>query len=111
MAGYIGTNYLYANHDATIRYDFKLPIKGEFDIRLAYQPHANRGDKVRVEVEIGDRSLTKLVNMRQTAPLPNGFISLGRFQAEKGESGSVTLTTAGAGGHVHADAVQVIAVK
>ena len=109
LAGFIGASYLYGSEDATIRFDFELPQAGEFDIRIAYQPHANRGDRVPVVLEFGGAADEKTVNMREKAPLPNGFYSLGAVRGVKGQKGSVTLMAEGAGGYVHADAVQILA--
>jgi hypothetical protein len=49
--------------------------------------------------------------MRQKPPLKDGFISLGQFALNKGDRVSVLLTTDGAEGFVHADAVQIVPVK
>ena len=111
LAGFIGTNYLYADQDATIRFDFTLPKSGKFDVRLAYQPHENRGNAVRALMQLGEDEHVRSINMRKKAPLPNGFLSLGSVQGETGQAGSVTLTTDGAGGYVHADAIQLIATE
>ncbi|MDP6444443.1 MAG: FAD-dependent oxidoreductase [Pirellulaceae bacterium] len=111
LKGYVGWNYLYApaNSDATIRFDAKAPVTGRFDIRLAYQSHENRGERVPVSIQVGDQSERREVNMRRP-PAKDGFFSLGRFGLKKGETISVVLTTAQAGGYVHADAVQIVRV-
>ncbi len=110
LAGYIGSDYLYASENASIKYKFKLPENGTFDVRLAYQPHENRGSNVKATVAFDGKSQTRRINMREKAPLANGFISLQQIHGAKGDAGAVTLDTEGAGGNVHADAVQVIAV-
>jgi hypothetical protein len=51
------------------------------------------------------------VNMSKPAPLKFGFFSLGKFEMKKGQTGAVTVSTKGAGGYVHADAVQVMPVE
>ena len=110
LAGFIGTEYLYAGEDSTIRFDFKLPKDGTFDVRLAYQPHENRANRAQVKVAFDGKSETHIVNMRKKAPLPNGLVSLSEVSGKKGDVGSVTLTTDDAGGYVHADAVQVLEI-
>ncbi|MCA9183426.1 MAG: hypothetical protein KDA51_18325, partial [Planctomycetales bacterium] len=55
-----------------------------------------------------DRVSTHEVNMRKPARSENDFESLGRFKMEQGEHGSVVLKAAGADGHLHADAVQIV---
>jgi len=111
VAGYIGSDYVYASDDASIRFDFKAPAAGRYEIRLAYGPHPNRGDRVPATIQIGDQKKTVLVNMRKMPPLKHGFISLGNFDLDRDDTGSVEMSTHGAGGFVHADAVQVLPVR
>ncbi len=108
LAGFVGGNYLYSNGEASIRFEFQSPANGKHQIRLAYQPHSNRGDKVPIRIQIGDETSSMTVNMKQKPPIDDGFISLGEFELKAGERGSVTLSTEGAGGLVHADAVQIV---
>ncbi|MDH3718864.1 MAG: FAD-dependent oxidoreductase [Planctomycetota bacterium] len=112
LQGFVGWGYLYAgnNSGAMIRYEFKVPEKGRFDLRLAYQPHQNRGHRVPVAVRAGDKSKQLSVNMKQDPPLEHGFVSLGQFDLQKGDAVSVELSTKDAGGVVHADAVQALRV-
>ena len=108
LAGFVGENYLYNNGQGNVRFEFKAPNDGTHEIRLAYQPHENRGNQVRVTVnQSGEISSTR-IDMRSEPPLENGFISLGKVELSAGQPVAVTLWTEGAGGHVHADAVQVI---
>ncbi len=111
LAGFVGSNYLYNNGEGSVQFNFAAPENGSHEIRLAYQPHENRGDKVPVAIDVRGKVSAKEVNMKEKPPLKNGFISLGQFVFRKGESVSVTLSTDGAGGHVHADAVQVLRAK
>ena len=112
LKGYVGWNYLYAAGDtgAQIRFDAHAPGTGRFEIRLAYQPHENRGAHVPVTVRVGGKSSHIAVNMKKRPPLKQGFVSLGRFDLRKGQAISVLLTTTHAGGFVHADAVQIVRV-
>ena len=108
LPGYVGWNYLYAFKDASIRFDLPVPKSGTYEVRIAYQPHENRGDRVPVTISAGDKQQTVRVNMQQKPPLKSGFISLGKFDFTKGEKNFVEMTTDGAGGCVHADAVQIV---
>lgn len=108
LKGFVGPNYLYANRDATIRFDFKLPASGRFEVRLAYQPHNNRGNQVPVTLKFDDTLIEKRINMRDKPPLANGFIAIGQIEGARDSKGSVTLNTQGAGGFVHADAIQIV---
>lgn len=112
LAGFVGSNYLYNNGEGSVRFEFKAPNSGRHEIRLSYQPHENRGDRVPVHVDLGNGNLTKTrLNMQVKPPLKSGFISLGEFQLDAQQTVAVVLSTEDAGGHVHADAVQVIQAK
>lgn len=114
LKGYVGYGYLYAasGSDAEIRFDFKAPASGRFDIRLAYQPHENRCKAAVVHVETQALKKKHAVNMTQKPPLKNGFISLGEYHLTKGEAATVfMLAKESPAGFLHADAVQVIAIE
>ncbi len=108
LKGYVGWNYLYTTKDASIRFNLDVPKSGKYDVRIAYQPHENRAKRAPVTIAAGDKQQTVRVNMTEKPPLENGFISLGKFDFAKGEKNFVELTTDGAGGCVHADAVQIV---
>ncbi len=111
LKGYVGWNYLYAGADtgASIRFEATAPATGRFDIRLAYQPHENRGSRVPVSIQTNGQSDSVEVNMRK-APEEDGFISIGKFELKEGQPLSVVMTTKNAGGFAHADAVQLLRV-
>jgi hypothetical protein len=113
LKGYVGYNYLYAgnNSKSEVRFEFKAPKAGSFEIRIAYGHHENRGDKVPVTVRSSAGSKEFRVNMRESAPGPDGFYSLGKFPLKQSESVTVVVGTENAGGNSHADAVQVVEVK
>ncbi len=113
LKGYIGYNYLHAspNSGAQIRFEFKPPKAGQYEVRLAYLTHENRGTSVPVTVVSADKQHKIAVNMRVAAPLKNSFISLGTFRFDAQKQGAVIVSTADAGGTVHADAIQVLPVE
>lgn len=113
LKGYIGYGYLYAgnNSDASVRFEFKAPATGKFDLRFAYGHHENRGSKVPVTVRSAAGTKTMTLDMRNPAPLEDGFISLGEYSLKKGEPVSIIISTDDAGGNAHADAVQILAVE
>ncbi len=113
LKGYVGYEYLYAspNTKASIKFEWQSGETTPIEVRLAYQPHENRGSKVPVVVTVGGETKTLQIDMRQPPPLKDGFISLGQFAAGKGDKVSVELRTESAGGHVHADAVQIVPAK
>ncbi len=110
LKGYVGYGYLYSNN-GSIKFETKAPKAGQFEIRLAYQPHENRGNKVPVLVETQAGRKPLEINMRKAPPLKDGFISLGQYHLTAEEPITVVLSTQGAGGNVHADAVQIIEVE
>ena len=113
LKGYVGYGYVYASADsgASIRYEFQAPAAGKYEVRVSYQPHANRGRKVPVTVETAAGKHSVRIDQHVAAPLPNGFISVGTFELKDKEPVAVVISTEGAGGNVHADAVQVVPVR
>lgn len=112
LKGYVGYGYLYASagSGASIRFEFKPPAAGRYEVRLTYQPHENRGTRVPVTVISPAGQVTKQINMRQPPPLEDGFISLGQFDFRPGAAAAVEIGTKDAGGNAHADAIQVLPV-
>lgn len=113
LKGYIENGYLYAsaNSNSKITYSFKAPATGNFDIRISALAHENRASNAKVMVSRKSDSSTHSVNLREKAPLENNFVSVGKFDLKNGEPVSVIISTDGANGTLHADAVQVIAVE
>jgi len=110
LKGYIGYNYLYGSPDsgAIVRFEFKPPEGGRYEVRLAYQTHENRATNVPVTVHSTDGQKTIRVNMHEPSPLPQGFISLGEFSFDADKTAAVVIATDDARGTVHADAVQIL---
>lgn len=112
LKGYVGWGYRYAsaNSGASIRFEGKAPATGRIQIRLAYQPHQNRGTTVPVSVNAGGKSVDVIVNMK-TPPGDQGFISLGQFDLEQDDVITATISTKKSGGIVHADAIQLVRLQ
>ena len=113
LKGYVGYGYSYAgnNSGATCTFELKAPTNDTFEVRLAYQPHANRGGTVPVTLKTPDEEKSLTIDMRQPAPLEHGLYALGKFTLQKTDKVTVTIGTADAAGNAHADAVQLIAVE
>ncbi|MFK7818994.1 MAG: FAD-dependent oxidoreductase [Planctomycetaceae bacterium] len=109
LKGYVGYGYRYAPADsgATAVYRFKAPATGEFDIRIASQPHPNRAKRAVVKVN-GEAAR---VDMTKEPNRPNGFIQVSTQQFTKGQEVKVRVETKDAGGMVHLDAIQVVPAK
>ncbi len=112
LTPYVGAGY---RHDGgtnrgkqTIRYTPDLPAAGRYEVRMSYSPGSNRATNVTVTVAHADDKAVVKVNQRTPGPIDGAWVSLGTFRFEKGRGGSVTISNAGADGHVIADAVQWI---
>jgi len=110
---FIGIDYLYASPaaKAEIRYVATISQQGTYDVRIAYQPHKNRGRRVPVSVINGDDSRTVRVDMTQPPKLDARFHSVGSFPFAEGDQVEVLISSADAGGLAHADAVWITEVK
>jgi hypothetical protein len=109
LKGYVGWGYLYSgDSNASIEFTLKVPADGRYDVRLAYQPHKNRGNRIPVAISAGPLQTTVRIDMKRKPPLENGFISLGQFDFKSGQSVSVVVSVKDGGGLAHADAVQLM---
>lgn len=110
LKGYVGYGYRYASGGSGAQAKFSLPVKltGDYEVRISYLAHENRGKTVPVTVVVGDQQKQLVINMTQKAPLKNNFYSLGQFKISAGESCEVTFDCKDAKGNVHIDAAQLI---
>ncbi len=113
LKGYVGYGYLYAGAGSGAKIEFRcqVPAAGRYDVRLAYQPHENRGKTVPVKLQAGAVKKELTLDMTKLPPLENGFASLGEVNLTADDACVVTLSTDGAGGFVHADAIQLLPAK
>lgn len=93
---------------ATARFEFAVPKDGEYEVRIAHQPHENRSSKTPVTVIAADGEKTIPVNQRIAPPLANNFYGLGVYRFEAGKPAAVVVSNEGVDGNAHIDAVQVI---
>jgi hypothetical protein len=112
LEGYVGSGYVYAkpNSGATAKYELRALAAGGYEVLVAWQPHENRGAAVPVLVETTSGRSAATLDMRKPAPR-GGFGSAGRVNLGKGDSCVVVISTDGAEGIVHADAVMLVPVK
>jgi ribulose 1,5-bisphosphate synthetase/thiazole synthase len=109
---YVGEHYSYgSDKGASARFAFSVKQTGSYEVRIFFQPHENRAKTAPVSVLSADGEKTVTVNQTKAAPLPQGAYSLGTFKFTAGEESAVIFRTAGAGGNVHLDAVQVLPAK
>ena len=113
LSPFVGEGYRYASpgEKSEARFTFKIKQAGKYELRFAWAPHENRATKATCILERkGQNPLKIRINQRDATTDPNGFHSLGRFDLPEGES-TFTLTSEGADGLVHADALQILEVK
>jgi len=117
LKGYIEDGYHYIGaaakgaKPAEARFEFKVPKDGDYEVRVAFQPHPNRSTKTPVTVISGDGEKTITVNQRIAPPLAKGFFGLGAYSFKAGKTGAVVISNEGIDGNAHADAVQVLPLK
>jgi hypothetical protein len=107
---FIGEGYRYAaaKEPAEARFELVVPAAGKYELRLAWVGHENRATKASCMLERpGQRPLKLRLNQREDSEDPQAFHSLGQFEFPAGTS-FVILSTEGADGFVHADAVQLL---
>jgi hypothetical protein len=109
---YVGYDYVYAGPaaKASIRFEWKSDKDQRIEVRLAYQPHENRASDTPVELIVGNKKQKLKINMRKPPEIDKAFTSVGFVDVKAGESIQLELTTDGADGNVHADAVQFLTV-
>jgi len=113
LKGYFADGYRYAspNSNATARYEFKIEKPGRYEVRLNYGAHENRATNVPVSIESADGTKSVALDMRKEPSLEKGFVSLGSYEFTPGKPAAVVVSTSGANGNVHADAVQLLPLK
>lgn len=109
---FVGDHYSYASaKGASARFGFAVKQTGSYEVRVYWQPHANRGRSVPVTILSADGEKTVTVDQTRPASGKNGAETLGTFKFNAGEEAAVIFRTEGAQGNVHLDAVQVVPVK
>ena len=110
---YFHYGYRYSSDpESTATFTLEAPKTGQFDTRIAYQPHPNRGKSVPVEVTTGDKTskMNSIVDMTQKPSFENGFHSVGKITLRKGQKVLVHLSAKGSKGNVHVDAARLVPV-
>ena len=109
---FIGAHYSYTSDLAAMaRFAFSVKESGAYEVRVAWQPHANRAKTAPVSVITAEGEKTATLDQTKKPGLPNGFHSLGNFRFNAGEEAAVIFRTEGAKGNVHIDCVQVLPAR
>jgi hypothetical protein len=112
LAGFVGENYLYSSDaQATARFPFEVQNSGTYEVRVAWQAHANRGKSVPIAIQSAEGEQKFTLDQTQPPRGDRGFQSLGRFRFAANQKAAVIYRVAGAQGIVHIDAVQIVPVK
>jgi hypothetical protein len=112
LSGFVGDHYLYSGDaTATARFSFAVKDTGIYDVRVAWQPHANRAKALSITVQHADGGTTLTLDQTQPPRGAHGFQSLGTFRFAARQQAAVLYRVAGARGAVHIDAVQVVPAK
>ena len=106
---YISHGYVYSSGiGVSLQFEHTIAEAGRYEIRLAWQAHENRCADVSLLIKHGAQEKQLSIDMRKKPPLPTGFLSLGTLELKKGEQLTVTLSSGKTGGHVTADALQIL---
>ncbi len=109
---HVAKGYQYTSaKGASAKFSFSVRESGSYEVRIAWQPHENRGSTVPVSVLSADGQKEFTIDQTKKPELKNGFHSLGTFKFEAGAEAAVTFRTDGAKGNVHLDCVQVVPAK
>ena len=106
---FVNHGYQYTGQaGASARFAFAVKNSGNYDVRIAWQPHQNRAKTAPVAILTADG--TKEVSIDQTKAHgdKSGLKSIGQFKFNAGEEAAVIFRTDGAKGNVHIDAVQIV---
>jgi hypothetical protein len=110
LAPFIAGGYRYAaaKEPAEARYELVVPAAGKYELRMAWVGHENRATRAACTLEREEQKPLKLrINQQEDSDDPQAFHSLGQFEFPAGKA-AVILSTDGADGFVHADAVQLL---
>jgi hypothetical protein len=103
-----GYRYAAAKEPAEARYELTVPAAGKYELRLAWVGHENRATRAACTLERpGQKPLKLRLNQQEDSSDKHAFHSLGQFEFPAGKA-AVILSTDGADGFVHADAVQLL---
>ena len=109
---FVGNGYM---HDSgsergskVATFNFKVLESGRYEVRVSYAAGANRSTKVSIAVQDYIDVHHKTINQRQPPAIDGLFASLGIYQFDVSTPGMLTISNAGADGHVIVDAVQLL---
>ena len=109
---FIGAGYRHdANADKgkqTARFPINAPSSGKYEVRIAYNSHANRATNVPLTLTHAAGQAKLHVNQRQPAIIDRLLQPIGAFEFLAGTTYHLEISNAGTDGHVMIDAVQLV---
>lgn len=112
LPGFVGEGYRYSGDaKATARFPFSVTRAGIYDVRVAWQSHANRAKAASITVLSADGEKSLTIDQTKAPRGEQGFQSIGRFRFDESKNFSVVFQVAGSQGLVHIDAVQLVPAK
>jgi hypothetical protein len=113
--GFIGSGY---RHDGGVgdgqqkaRFIPALPVKGRYQVSIAYSALANRASNVPVTIHHAEGDSQVIVDQKQKPKGQNNLHWLGTFTFSAGTSNWVEMSNNNTDGHVIIDAVQFLEVR
>ena len=88
-----------------------LPMRGSYEVRLAYPANANRASNLKVDVVHAEGSKSILIDQKKTPAIDKTFSTLGIYSFSPEIPASVVVRNADTNGYVVIDAVQWIRVE
>lgn len=112
LTGFVAEGYRYSSDArATARFPFTVKTSGEYEVRVAWQSHANHARAAAVQVLGAERPFATTLDQTQSPKGESGFHSLGRFRFEAGKESAVLFQAENARGVVHIDAIQILEAR
>ncbi|MDA1232979.1 MAG: DUF1549 domain-containing protein, partial [Planctomycetota bacterium] len=112
QAPYVGDGYQHCGQPRTglsVLYEAKLPVDGEYQIRMVLNSGVSRSGSIPVLIVHADGESIVTVSQKIAPPGDGVFADLGRFRFEAGTMAQVKIKASEASpGHVIADAVQFV---
>jgi hypothetical protein len=109
LPGFVAEGYQYSSDpQATARFVFGIPRAGDYELRIAWQPHPNRATAAKLVIETAAGPVEVVVNQTRAPKGEQGFETLGTYRFEGGKQYAVEFRVAAAGGIVHVDAIQLV---
>lgn len=111
LKNYVGYSYLYAGGDKNAKAEFTVTVAkpGQYDVQIFSQGHENRAPNTMVTVSHQNKTSTFHVDQRQKTK--DHVITVTQVEVKEPGEVVIALSTEGAKGNVHVDAVRLLPVK